>query len=109
MYSFRNFLFVGGRRSMMRITSDPLKGWAIEEVKKADNGGAQNDVYGKLFYHARDQFRLFIKRLRTLTVNIEVHCKDVQALPTAFPGVKFDRIIVSSLCCNRLLCNLRVY
>ncbi|KAI0439396.1 hypothetical protein F4803DRAFT_568531 [Xylaria telfairii] len=85
------------QHNMMKATSDPLSGRDIDEVIKVDNGAAQNDIYGKLFYHIRNQFKLFVSRLRTLKVNIEVNCSDAKALPALLSGTKFDRIVISEL------------
>ncbi|KAI0448489.1 hypothetical protein F5B21DRAFT_521811 [Xylaria acuta] len=93
----KNFFPMGGRDAMMKVTSDPLEGWDIDEVAQADNGGAQNDIHGKLFYHVRDQFKLFVSRLRTLKADIEVRCNDAKALPAALSGTKFDRIVISKM------------
>ncbi|KAI3319163.1 hypothetical protein HD806DRAFT_525763 [Xylariaceae sp. AK1471] len=78
---------------MMKVTSDPLRGWAIDEVTRASNGGAQHDVYDKLFYHAREQLRLFIGRLRAPKADIEVHCRDARDLSCSPSGrqVRSDR------------------
>ncbi|KAI0014697.1 hypothetical protein F4780DRAFT_187552 [Xylariomycetidae sp. FL0641] len=78
--------------------ANPLASWPIAEVMETDNGGADNDVYGKLFYYIRGQFQRFIERLRDLEVEIDVYSLDPVELATGKLGdIKFDRIMMPAL------------
>lgn len=54
--------------------------------------GAENDIYGKLFYHVRDLFENFILKLKRMKVHFELVPMKNQA---ARAIGKFDRIHVS--------------
>lgn len=78
----------------MKPASDPLASWPITKVMETIEGKASNDVYGKSFYYVRNQFRMFVERLRTLDIHVEVYCRDAKDLPKKLDGVQFDRIDV---------------
>lgn len=77
----------------MRVTSDPIEGWPIDEVLKNELS-PKNDIYGKLFYYIRDILEKFIIRLKSLKIDIEVHCCEAEKLAPRLTGQQFDRIDV---------------
>ncbi|KAI3326332.1 hypothetical protein HD806DRAFT_552587 [Xylariaceae sp. AK1471] len=80
----------------MRVNSDPIEGWPIDEVLKNELS-PKNDIYGKLFYYVRDMLEKFIIRLKSLKIDIEVHCCEAEKLATRLTGLQFDRIHTSNL------------
>ncbi|KAI0422591.1 hypothetical protein F5X98DRAFT_385611 [Xylaria grammica] len=65
-------LFYGNSWPLKR-GADPLRGWDLVTIDaNNDTKGANNDIYGKLFYYVRDLFKRFILKLRTAKVTFHV-------------------------------------
>ncbi|KAI0528328.1 hypothetical protein F5B22DRAFT_641299 [Xylaria bambusicola] len=77
-------------------TSDPLRCWGLEDVSKNELA-PKNDIYGKLFYYVRDMLEKFIIRLKSIKIDIEVHCCEPEVLQSRLAGQQFDRIHASNL------------
>ncbi|KAI1282791.1 hypothetical protein F5Y07DRAFT_409808 [Xylaria sp. FL0933] len=70
--SYNPSLFYGNFWPLKR-DADPLRGWDLATINKnTDTGGADNDIYGKMFYYVRDLFQKFILKLRTVDVTFHV-------------------------------------
>ncbi|KAI1425161.1 hypothetical protein F5Y12DRAFT_784924 [Xylaria sp. FL1777] len=81
----------------LKRDADPLRGWDLATVNE-NNGtnGANNDIYGKLFYYVRDLFKAFIIKLRT--VNVTFHVLPYSGCDlTEQTSLEFDRIQVDAL------------
>lgn len=79
----------------MKPDSDALRGWDLAAIN-GNNGteGADNDIYGKMFYYVRDLFKRFILKLRTLDVTFHVLPRSGYDFAKE-TSQKFDRIEVS--------------
>lgn len=56
----------------MKDSADPLAGWALKDVLKADSGPATNDIYGKLYIYLHGFLSSFHHRLNSLKVGFEL-------------------------------------
>ncbi|KAK9419169.1 putative MYND-type zinc finger protein samB [Seiridium unicorne] len=81
----------------LEALANPLRAWTLTDVMKTSTGGADKDIYGKLFYYVRNLFEKFIRKLQLLKVDFEVHICDAKDLSKHFVNVKFDRIHASNL------------
>lgn len=81
----------------LKPDTDPLRGWDIATINK-NNGteGADNDIYGKMFYYVRDLFKRFILKLRTLKVTFHVLPRSGYDFAEE-TSQKFDRIETGTL------------
>lgn len=77
--------------------ADPLCSWELEDVLRMNCGGADNDIYGKLFYYVKNQFAKFIQRLRILKLRVDVTTHAAEELHNVadIKNKSFDRIFVS--------------
>ncbi|KAK5628880.1 hypothetical protein RRF57_004595 [Xylaria bambusicola] len=80
-------------RPPINSISDPLRYWPLEDVMK-NKLAPENDIYGKLFYFVRDMFENFITRMKSVKMDIEVHCCEPEVLQSSLAGQQFDRIHV---------------
>ncbi|KAI1309786.1 hypothetical protein F5Y03DRAFT_382905 [Xylaria venustula] len=81
----------------LRRDADPLRGWDLATINE-NNGtdGADNDIYGKMFYYVRDMFKRFILKLRTVNVTFRVLPYSGIDL-TEETKLEFDRIETAAL------------
>lgn len=74
------------------------------------HGTTEGDIYGALFFHAKEQFTLFAQRLEALNITVTVSCLDAIEIasilrdnPSAYGfsslprPVKFDRVDTSNI------------
>ncbi|KAK5631602.1 hypothetical protein RRF57_007316 [Xylaria bambusicola] len=89
-------LFYGNFWPLKR-DADPLRGWDLAMIsEEKGTEGANNDIYGKLFYYVRNLFKSFILKLRT--VNVAFHVLPFSGYDLAEEtNLKFDRIETSAL------------
>ncbi|EIM80807.1 uncharacterized protein STEHIDRAFT_135143 [Stereum hirsutum FP-91666 SS1] len=93
-------------------SADPLHGWNMKAILESGkrHGTTEGDLYGALFFHAKEQFTLFAQRLEASNITITVSCVDAIELalilrtnPSAHgfssfqKPVMFDRIETSNI------------
>ncbi|KAI0435019.1 hypothetical protein F5Y09DRAFT_353924 [Xylaria sp. FL1042] len=94
--SYNPSLFYGDFWPLKR-DADPLRGWDLAAINEnSDTGGADNDIYGKMFYYVRDLFKRFILKLRAANVTFHVLPYNGFDL-TQETKLEFDRIETAAL------------
>jgi hypothetical protein len=78
----------------MMDSAEPLCGWDMAEILRANTGNAVNDLYGKLFAHVRSELVLFKKRLSNTGAVFGMYNLNATELPKTFPKTTFARIEV---------------
>ncbi|TGJ88361.1 hypothetical protein E0Z10_g481 [Xylaria hypoxylon] len=81
----------------LKRDADPLRGWDLGTINENnDTNGADNDIYGKMFYYVRDLFKRFILKLRT--ANVTFHVLPYNGYDLAHgTELRFDRIETAAL------------
>ncbi|GAW19318.1 hypothetical protein ANO14919_088040 [Xylariales sp. No.14919] len=79
-------------------TADPADGWPTKSFLEFPTGPAKNDVYGKLHYYLKHLFKKFHGRIRSLPIELNLSCFDLEYLPLCLTEKYFDRIQVSDVC-----------
>lgn len=74
---------------------EPVRGWSPQVVDDTWNGGAENDIYGKLFFHLRWLISSSLSRLSTMKNTIRILNMPPFGLPSHLNGTTFDRVDVS--------------
>ena len=87
--------------------ADPLQGWDISAVRASGerHGIHSNDIYGCLFFHVKDEFEEFSRRVERFKIDIYLTQCDAQALSEsiskgllgAWGPDCFDRIETSNM------------
>lgn len=91
----------------MKEAGDPLLGWAIPPVQASGkrHGVDPEDIYGCLFFHVKEQFAEFARRVEQFNINIYLTCSDAgnisqdisEGLIEPFGKSCFDRVETSNL------------
>ncbi|KAJ5540860.1 hypothetical protein N7494_005936 [Penicillium frequentans] len=76
---------------------EPVRGWSPQVVDEIRNGGAENDIYGKLFFHLRQLLSNSLSRMSTMKNTIQILHMAPLDLPHQLNGTTFDRIDTSWL------------
>jgi len=100
-------LFSAEGRWLTMDHMNPLNGWAIPPVQMSGklHGVDPDDIFGCLFFHVKDQFKEFARRIRDFNINIHLAQYDARVISQAIPeGIFqpfgkncFDRIETSNL------------
>lgn len=85
----------------------PLNGWSVPAVQASGkrHGVNPNDIYGCLFFHVKDEFKNFARRLRDYDITIHITAYDARTISKnisldefkPFGKNCFDRIETSNI------------
>lgn len=78
----------------MKDSALPADGYELAEILKTEAYGANNDIYGKLFFHIRSQLLAFRRRLSSLDCTFHMTNCDAAYLPLLLGADSFARIEV---------------
>lgn len=88
---------------LLKDSSDPLEGWALEDVLASGvrHGGPKEDIYGHLHFHIRDLLEKYCQKTTLMKVHMHVYSVNATELPSVvdqrLKDSGFDRIEISNV------------
>ncbi|XPS75438.1 hypothetical protein M3J07_007516 [Ascochyta lentis] len=76
--------------------ADPLAGWCIKNVNST-TWTPSHDIYGKLFAYLRKELLVFLQRMSTLKVRLQLFNIDATTLPQFLVPQSYGRVEVSNI------------